>query len=92
MRPDALRPKTARAAAWQSRMRTRLTPGEKPCRKRMATLACVYDAEPEERGCARVITCRSHHLPGRYPRVDRSTSTGKGTLALTTPVNTSPSR
>jgi len=49
MRPDALRPKTARAAARQSRMRTRLTPGEKPCRKRMATLACVYDAEPAPR-------------------------------------------
>src|SRR5215469_3949234 len=30
-------------------MRTRLTPGEKPCRKRMATLACVYDAEPAPR-------------------------------------------
>ena len=46
MRPQALRPATARAAARQGRMRTRLTPGEKPCRKRMATLACVYDADP----------------------------------------------
>ena len=46
MRPGALRPATARAAARQSRMRTRLTPGEKPSRKRMATLACVYDTEP----------------------------------------------
>jgi hypothetical protein len=49
MRPQALRPKTARAAARQGRMRTRLTPGEKPCRKRMATLACVYDTEPSPR-------------------------------------------
>jgi hypothetical protein len=49
MRPQALRPKTARAAARQGRMRTRLTPGEKPCRKRMATLACVYDTEPAPR-------------------------------------------
>ena len=30
-------------------MRTRLTAGEKPNRKRMATLACVYDAEPAPR-------------------------------------------
>jgi hypothetical protein len=49
MRPQALRPATARAAARQGRMRTRLAPGEKSCRKRMATLACVYDAEPSPR-------------------------------------------
>jgi hypothetical protein len=49
MRPGALRPATARAAARQGRMRTRLTVGEKPNRKRMATLACVYDAEPAPR-------------------------------------------
>ena len=49
MRPQALRPATARAAARQGRMRTRLTAGEKPCRKRMATLTCVYDADPAPR-------------------------------------------
>jgi hypothetical protein len=49
MRPGALRPATAKAAARQGRMRTRLTAGEKPNRKRMATLACVYDAEPSPR-------------------------------------------
>jgi hypothetical protein len=49
MRPAALRPATARAAARQGKMRTRLTAGEKPNRKRMATLACVYDAEPAPR-------------------------------------------
>ena len=49
MRPAALRPATAKAAARQGRMRTRLTAGEKPNRKRMATLACVYDAEPAPR-------------------------------------------
>ena len=49
MRPEALRPATARAAARQGRMRTRLASGEKPNRKRMATLACVYDAEPSPR-------------------------------------------
>src|SRR5262249_42673615 len=45
----ALRPATAKAAARQGRMRTRLAAGEKPNRKRMATLACVYDAEPSPR-------------------------------------------
>jgi len=49
MRPGALRPATARAAARQGRMRTRLAAGEKPNRKRMATLTCVYDAEPSPR-------------------------------------------
>jgi hypothetical protein len=49
MRPGALRPATAKAAARQGRMRTRLAAGEKPNRKRMATLACVYDAEPAPR-------------------------------------------
>lgn len=49
MRPGALRPATAKAAARRGRMRTRLAAGEKPNRKRMATLACVYDAEPAPR-------------------------------------------
>src|SRR5260221_5937600 len=50
MRPEGLRPATRRAAAGKDRgrgvFRTRLASGEKPCRKRMATLACVYDAAP----------------------------------------------
>ena len=49
MRPGALRAATAKAAARQGKMRTRLAAGEKPNRKRMATLACVYDAEPAPR-------------------------------------------
>ena len=49
MRPGALRPATAKAAARRGRMRTRLAAGEKPNRKRMATLVCVYDAEPAPR-------------------------------------------
>ncbi len=40
MRPGALRAATAKAAARQGRMRTRLAAGEKPNRKRMATLTC----------------------------------------------------
>ncbi|MGW0828333.1 ISKra4 family transposase [Streptomyces sp. NPDC002845] len=53
MRPDSLRPHTAKAAAGKKRgrgiFRTRLASGEKPCRKRMATVACVYDAAPAPR-------------------------------------------
>jgi hypothetical protein len=50
MRPDGLRPATRKAAAGKKRVfRTRLASGEKPCRKRMAALACVYDAAPAPR-------------------------------------------
>jgi hypothetical protein len=49
MRPGALRAATAKAAARLGKMRTRLTAGEKPNRKRMATLVTVYDAEPARR-------------------------------------------
>lgn len=51
MRPDALRPATQKAAAARGtgRFRTRLASGEKPARKRMATLAVVYDAAPAVR-------------------------------------------
>ena len=49
MRPGALRAATAKAAAKLGKMRTRLTAGEKPNRKRMACLVTVYDAEPARR-------------------------------------------
>lgn len=50
MRPEALRPATLKAHLTGKRaMRTRLAPGEKPHRKRMATLACVFDADPAPR-------------------------------------------
>src|SRR3974390_2110016 len=49
MRPEALRPATAKAAARQGRMRPRLAAGEKPSRKRMATLACVHHPHPAPR-------------------------------------------
>ena len=47
MLPGALRPATAKAAAAaENKLATRLSPGEKNGRKRMAELACVYDAAP----------------------------------------------
>ncbi len=50
MRPEALRPATAKAAAAaEGKLATRLSPGEKHGRKRMAELACVYDAVPVPR-------------------------------------------
>jgi hypothetical protein len=50
MLPEALRPATAKAAAAaEGKLATRLSPGEKHGRKRMAELACVYDAVPVPR-------------------------------------------
>jgi hypothetical protein len=49
MRPGALRAATAKAAASLGKMRTRLSAGEKPSRKRMACLVTIYDAEPAPR-------------------------------------------
>jgi hypothetical protein len=53
----ALRPATARAAAAaEGRLATRLSPGEKNGRKRMAELACVYDAVPVPRAPEDIIS------------------------------------
>ncbi|GAB2821845.1 hypothetical protein GCM10027073_60740 [Streptomyces chlorus] len=50
MRPDGLREATRRKAEAATRtLRCRLAPGEKANRKRMATLACVFDADPAPR-------------------------------------------
>jgi hypothetical protein len=58
MRPGALRAATAKAAqaAGRGKLATRLSPGEKNGRKRMAELAGVYDATPVPRTAAEVIT------------------------------------
>jgi hypothetical protein len=50
MRPQALRPATADAAAQADpKLQTRLSPGEKRNRKRMAEIGAVYDATPAPR-------------------------------------------
>ncbi|MGW2254763.1 ISKra4 family transposase [Kitasatospora sp. NPDC001660] len=61
MRPEALREATRRAAAKAAAggHRGRLAPGEKPNRKRMATVACVFDTRPARRRPHDVI-----HPPG----------------------------
>ena len=57
MLPDALRPATAKAAAAaEGKLATRLSPGEKHGRKRMAGLACVYDAVPVLRAPEDIIS------------------------------------
>ena len=57
MLPEALRPATAKAAAAaQGKLVTRLSPGEKNGRKRMAELACVYDAAPVPRTPEEIIS------------------------------------
>ncbi|WP_374005154.1 hypothetical protein [Streptomyces ipomoeae] len=72
MRPDALRPDTAKAAAGKKRVRgvfrTRLASGEKSCRKRMAALACVYDAAPASRRPHDVIAVPGGRTGGRALR------------------------
>ncbi|WP_433191215.1 ISKra4 family transposase [Actinoallomurus sp. CA-150999] len=76
MRPEALRPDTRKAAArHRHRFRTRLASGEKPYRKRMATLVVVHDAVPAPRRSHDVIslTGRSGHRPVRAG----PTATGK---------------
>ena len=56
MRPDALREATRKAAASPNKLATRLSPGEKSCRKRMAELGAVYDITPAPRSATDVIS------------------------------------
>jgi hypothetical protein len=56
MRPDALRPATAKAAAAASpKLSGRLSKGEKRNRKRMAEVGAVYDLTPQPRTAAHVM-------------------------------------
>ena len=68
MRPDALRAATARAAAGAGhKLATRLSPGEKRGRKRMAEIGAVYDAAPAPRTAADVIARPGHRPADRPP-------------------------
>ncbi len=69
MRPDSLREPTRRTAARAAPVfRTRLASGEKPHRKRMATLAVVYDADPAPRRPHDVICVGGARTGDRPPR------------------------
>ena len=54
MRPEALRPATAKAAA-TTKLSTRLSKGEKRNRKRLAEVGAVYDADPVVRSPADIL-------------------------------------
>jgi hypothetical protein len=79
MLPGALRPATAKAAAAaEGKLATRLSPGEKNGRKRMAELACVYDAVPvpRTRRTSSAPRRRSGGRRKRRPRLRRRGSRG----------------
>ena len=85
MRPEALRPATAKAAAAARRkLATRLSPGEKNGRKRMAELAAVHDAVPEPRVPADIITRPGDDSQQRHRRKQRPRATGKWLTASVT--------
>jgi hypothetical protein len=67
MRPEALREATLKAAQAKGPgpYRTRLASGEKPARKRMATLGVVYDTEPAPRRAHDVICVPAATAEGR---------------------------
>ena len=78
MLPDALRPATAKAAAAAGgKLATRLSPGEKNGRKRMAELACVYDAVPAPRTPEEVISTPAQKLPKKKAQAARPKGRGK---------------
>jgi len=67
MRKEDLRPATRKAAEQKvHRTGTRLQPGEKRNRKRMATVAAVYDIEPYERTAEEIMgLCSEEERPPR---------------------------
>ena len=69
MRPDALRPATARAAAAaRNKLECRLSKGEKRNRKRLAEVGAVYDLTPVVRGPADVLASKAGEAPPAAPR------------------------
>jgi hypothetical protein len=78
MRPEALRPATARAAASaRGKLATRLSPGEKSNRKRMAELACVYDAVPVPRAPEDIISTPARKRERKKEQAGQASRKGK---------------
>ena len=85
MRPEALREATAKAAAGARRkLATRLSPGEKNGRKRMAELGCVHDCEPAPRTAADIITRPGKSPPKPAPAKKAPVASGKWLTASVT--------
>ena len=79
MLPGALRPATAKAAAAaEGKLATRLSPGEKSGRKRMAELACVYDAAPVPRTPEDIIGTPAQKRKKKKAQASKSKTKGKG--------------
>ena len=75
MRPDALRPATAKAAGQASRkLASRLSKGEKRCRKRIAEVGAVHDATPVIRTVADILPATDAE---RAAAADGPKTTGK---------------
>jgi hypothetical protein len=74
MLPGSLRPGTAAQAAKTSpRLATRLSPGEKHGRKRMAEIIAVYDLEPAQRAAEDIIPAtRPERMSAimKFPRLE----------------------
>ena len=85
MRREALREATAKAAAGARRkLATRLSPGEKNGRKRMAGLGCVHDCEPVPRTAADIITRPGKSPPEPAPAKKAPVASGKWLTASVT--------
>lgn len=68
MRPDALRPATAhKAQTTSNKLATRVSPGEKRNRKRMAEVGAVYDAVPAPRTPADILPVGAQHRAAARP-------------------------
>jgi len=69
MRPDSLRAGTAaRAERASAKLATRLSPGEKHGRKRMAEIVAVYDLDPAPRTVADIIPTRRRSPQDKSPQ------------------------
>lgn len=69
MRPDALRPATAKAAAaGANKLQCRLSKGEKRNRKRLAEVGAVYDLTPVARTPSDVLATKSGQTPPPAPK------------------------
>ncbi|HXZ70754.1 MAG TPA: ISKra4 family transposase [Streptosporangiaceae bacterium] len=78
MLPGALRPATAKAAETaENKLATRLSPGEKHGRKRMAEVAGVYDAVPVQRTPEDVISTPAQKRKKRKQQPAKPKKRGK---------------
>lgn len=69
MRPDSLRPATGRAAAAATtKLKTRLTKGEQPNRKRLAAVGAVHDLTPVARQPTDVLASKGGEDPPPAPK------------------------